>query len=201
MFKQRLTLLVLLVALLFSLGLAAGLFLPHWAGSHSAPKVYNTATLLQQVQTLSQLITVKYVIERIEPLEDVKWLASPLPGLGENRVLILAHGIVKAGIDFSQLQPEDLQVSDGTILIKLPLAQITDAYLDEKQTRVVERSTGLLRAFDKDLEQTARQNAVDTIRRAARTGGILKDADERARAELSLLFKQLGFEKVEFRER
>jgi len=62
----------------------------------------------------------------------------------------------------------------------------------------VERNTGFLRAFNKDLEQTARQNAVEDIRRAARTGGILKEADERARAQLKHLFQQLGLE-VEFR--
>jgi hypothetical protein len=39
----------------------------------------------------------------------------------------------------------------------------------------------LLRSFDKDLEQNARKQAVEDINRAARNGGILKDADERAR--------------------
>jgi uncharacterized protein DUF4230 len=194
MFKQRLAIIVLLLTMLAGVGL--GLFLPHWATSTPAPKLYNTATLLQQVQTLSQLVTVKYVLEKVVVLEDVKWIS----GLGESRVLMVAHGIVKAGLDLKQLQPADLQISNASVLIKLPPAQITDAYLDEKETRVVERTTGLLRSFDKDLEQTARQNAVDDIRRAARTGGILKDADERARAQVRNLFKQLGFEKVEFRD-
>ena len=194
MFNRRFILVILLLAIFLGAGLVLGLFLPAWSGFKSAPKIYNTATMLQQVQTLSQLVTVKYVLEKVVVLEDVKWL-------GENRVLMVAHGTVKAGMDFQQLQPGDLQVSDRKIVIKLPRAQITDAYLDEKQTRVVERSTGLLRSFDKDLEQTARQNAVDDIRRAARTGGILKDAEERARAQVDALFKQMGFEKVEFRDR
>ena len=80
----------------------------------------------------------------------------------------------------------------------MPAAKITDAYLDEKQTRVVERTTGLLRLFDKDLEQTARQNALDEIRRSARLSGILKDAEERARDQIKILFLQLGFEEVKF---
>jgi hypothetical protein len=49
------------------------------------------------------------------------------------------------------------------------------------------------------LEQTARQNAIDDIRRAARLGGIAKDADQRAREQLKQLFQQLGFQQVEFR--
>jgi hypothetical protein len=179
---------------LFSLGLFLGITLPRLTGFAFGPRAYNTTALLQQVQTLSQLVTVKYVIEKVEVLEDVKWIA----GLGESRVLLVAHGTVKAGVDLGQLQPGDLRVSGKHLVIHLPRAQITDAYLDERQTRVVERSTGLLRSFDKDLEQTARLNALEDIRHAARTGGILKDAEERARVQLKNLFGSLGYD-VEIR--
>ena len=64
---------------------------------------------------------------------------------------------------------------------------------------MIDHSTGLLRAYDKDLEQTARQNAVDDIARAARRGGILDDANTRAKQELETLLKRTGFERVEFR--
>jgi hypothetical protein len=194
MFKLRALTVALLVAILFGLGLLFGLFLPRWAGFTEAAKGYNTATLLQQVQTLSDLVTVKYVVEKIAVLDDVKWF-------GENRVLLVAHGVVKAGTDLSEIKPDDLLVSGKSVAVKLPPAQITDAYLDDKQTKVVERTTGLLRMFDKDLEQTARKNAIEDIRRAARNSGILKDAEERARAQLTRLFRQLGFEAVEFRSR
>ena len=192
--KPRLGLIAIILAIIFGLGLLLGLVGPKLVGFGSGPRTYSTPTILQQVQTLSQLVTVKYVMERMVVVDDVKWLA----GLGESKVILIAHGVVKAGIDLSKIQPEDLKVTGKKVRIKLPPAQITDAYLDDKQTRVFERSTGLFRSFDKDLEQTARQNAVDDIRRAARVGGIQKDADERARAQLTNLFKQLGFEEIEF---
>ena len=157
--------------------------------------VYNTATVVKQVQTLSQLVTVKYVMEKIVVHEDVKWYYG-----GDNRVLMIAHGIVKAGVDLEKLKPEDLEFDAKTkrVTLRLPNAQITDCYLDEKKTQIVERTTGLLRTFDKDLEQTARLFAVEDIRRGARAAGILKDADERARAQLEKFFQQMGYE-VEFR--
>jgi ribosome recycling factor len=114
-------------------------------------------------------------------------------------VLLLARGVVKAGIDLKRLKPEDVTIAGKKIVLHLPTPQITDAYLDDKQSQVIDHSTGLLRMFDKNLEQTARQNAVDDIARAARKAGILEDADKRARAELQNFFKQAGFESVEFR--
>ncbi len=197
MLKRRALAVAVVCAVLVLVGIGLGLSLQRWASLFGSRVTLNGPALLQQVQTVSELVTVKYVIERVVVLEDVKWIA----GLGENRVLLLAHGNVKAGIDLSQLGPGDLQVSKNKVVVKLPPARIMEAYLDEQQTRVIERTTGLLRVFDKDLEQTARQNAVDDIRRAARTGGILKDADARARAQLTALLKQLGFETVEFRSK
>ena len=190
MFKLRHILAAVVAAAILGAGLWLGFFIPRWLGLASTLTKYNSATVIQQVQTLSQLVTVQYVLEKVVVLEDVKWF-------GENRVLLVAHGTVKAGVDLKRLKPADVQVAGKKICIRLPPAQITDAYLDDKQTRVIERTTGLLRLFDKDLEQTARQNAVDDIRRAARIAGIQKDADERAQMQLKILLTQMGFESVE----
>jgi hypothetical protein len=195
--KQRLAYFAL--GVVFVVGLVIGIGVPRWSGwSSPAPKVYNTATVLKQVQTLSQLVTVKYVMEKVEVLSDPPQNILRQFWFDDTHVVLVAHGIIKAGVDLAQLKPADLRVSGKQITINLPPAQITDAYLDDHLTQVVERSTGFLRSFNKDLEQTARQNAVDDIRRAARHSGILKDAEERAHAQLTHLCRQLGFEEVEF---
>jgi hypothetical protein len=188
--KARIFLLVVVAACLLG-GVLVGGFIGR-RFPLSGGRAYNTATLLKEVQSLSELVTVKYVIEKVVVLEDVKWY-------GENRVLLLAHGVVKGGVDLGRLEPEDITISGDRISIKLPPTQVIDAYLDEEKTQVIERTTGLLRAFDKDLEQTARQNAVDDIRRAARVGGLKEEADARAKEQLKALFRQLGFVEVEFR--
>jgi hypothetical protein len=202
MSKVRRILAGLLVAILFGAGLYSGFKLSGWRGFSASPKTYSTPVLLQQVQTLSELVTVKYVMEKVQVLEvpSENLLGQALGS--QNRILMLAHGIVKAGIDFKKMKPQDLQVKDKQIIIiRLPPSQITDAYLDEKQTRVIDRQTGLLAPSDKDLEQTTRQGALFDIQRAARENGILKDAEERAQTQLKVFFQQLGFEKVEFAPR
>jgi hypothetical protein len=199
MHKRRLAAIFLVVAVIFTIGLVIGVFLPGLAVfGNSRARVYNTSTLLQQVQTLSELVTVKYVMEKVVIEEDPpqNTIRRLLPD--DTRVILIAHGIVKAGVDLGKLKPEDVRLSGKQVILALPKAQITDAYLDEKQTKIVEHNTSFLRDFNKDLEQTARLNAVEDIRRAARNGGILKDADDRAHAELKYFFQQLGFE-VEFK--
>ncbi|HYT60544.1 MAG TPA: DUF4230 domain-containing protein [Haliangiales bacterium] len=192
MLKTRLIIVGLVLAIAVGVALFVALlwFRLPWMGTGAPPKIQNTATILKQVQTLSELVTVKYVLEKVVILEDIKWY-------GENRVLMVAHGIVKAGVDLQEIKPGDVRVGDNKVVIRLPRARITDVYLDDQKTRVVDRTTGLLRAFDKDLEQNARRQAVDDLRRAARYNGINGDAEERARLQLSNLFHQLGFE-VEF---
>lgn len=174
-------------------GLAAGFMLFRLVPARPAGNFLNTASVVRQVQTLSDLVTVKYVMEKVVVLEDVKWY-------GENRVLMVAHGVVKAGLPLSEIQESDVKISGQRVEIRLPRARIFDAYLNDQQTQIIERSTGLLRQFDKDLEQTARKQAVDDIRRAARTSGILSDASERGRTQLELLLRQLGFNDVRFVE-
>jgi hypothetical protein len=188
--KSRLSVaLVVLVALVS--GVYFGWRLPHLPNLTGTTRTYNTATVIQQVQTLSELVTVKYVMEKIIIFEDVKWY-------GENRVMIVAHGIAKAGVDFGDLTPKDLTIEGTKVRIKLPRERLMDVYLDDKATQVIERTTGVLRQFDKDLEQNARRRAVDEMRVAARKNGILKDAKERAESQLVRFFKEIGFTEVEF---
>lgn len=192
MFK-RVAASVVLVGLIFAFGLLAGFFFTRGGLLRLQPR-FNTAVILQRVQTLSQLVTVKYVLEKVEVVDDAKWY-------GENRVILIAHGVVKAGIDLGSIKPADIEFADKKIKITLPRPSITDVYLDEHRTQVLERTTGVMRVFDKDLEQNARRQAVEDLRSSARESGILKDADERGRAQLAGLLYQAGFSEVEFNSR
>jgi len=188
---------IILGVLLLAFGLMVG-FGVRGLFARPAPVTLNTATVLRQVQTLSQLVTVKYVMEKVV----VRTVPAGNPigrAVGsEDRVWLLAHGIVKAGVDLSGLKSEDVRINGKKVFVRLPASQITDAYLDDQQTKVLDRTTGLFTTFDKNLEQDARSEAVDAIRRAAKNSGIIKDADERARLQLTMFFHQMGLEDVEF---
>ena len=171
---------------------AAGVWAGKWFSPPGGTRLQNTATVLRQVQTMNDWVTVKYVMEKVVIVEDAKWY-------GENRVLLVAHGVVKAGVDLRQIKPESIRFTDKTIEIQLPPAHVTDVYLDERRTEIIERSNGLLRKFDKDLEQNARRLAVADIRSAAIGSGIINEAGLRAKEQLTAFFRQLGFESVEIK--
>lgn len=192
MFKRAVAA-IFAVAIIFAVGLFFGGFFYHWLGSKSGV-IFNTATLLKKVQTLSQFVTVKYNLEKVVVLDNVKWY-------GDSHVTLVAHGVVKAAIDLDQLGPGDIQISGKKISMVLPRSRVVDAYLDDQRTQIVERDTGLLRMFDKDLEQNARRQAVEELRLAALQNGILNDASERARSQLTILLYQVGFTEVNLRSK
>lgn len=183
-----------LVALLLLAFLATGAAAGWWAARSLAPnpspRIANSASVVARVQGLHQLVSVKYVVEKVVLVEDAKWY-------GESRLLMVAHGVAKAGVDLSRLDAKAVHAHARHARVALPKPQLTDVYLDERRTQVVERSTGVLRAFDKDLEQDARRQAIDQIRLAVREAGILKDAEERARLQVATLLRQAGFDEVD----
>jgi hypothetical protein len=176
------------LVVIFALGLFFGLLTYRWYQGRGVSG-YSGPALLKEVQTLSQFVTVKYSLEKVVEFDDAKWY-------GESRVLLVAHGVVKAGIDLGQLGPGDIQVSGKKISLILPRARITDVYLDDRQTQIVDHTTGILRVFDKDLEQNARRQAVDELRLAASQNGIMKEAADKGQARLTILLYQLGFTNI-----
>jgi len=202
--KNRFALALVIMAGVIGLGLAAAMAL--FVQRKSAqPKVGNTASVVMQIQSLSELVTVKYVIEKVVPLEAPKpGTLDNLPGIAglrDDKIILLAHGIVKAGVDLGKLTNNDVTISGEKITLALPSARITDAYLDERNTQVLDRQTGLLRAFDKNLEKTARQYALAEIQRAARQSGIEREANVRANEQLTAFLRALGYKEVEVRTR
>ena len=187
------------VALVFLFGLFVGVLFQKFSGTKTPSQIYNTSTVIKQIQGLSELVTVKYVMEKVVILEVPPESMLAQIFSGQSRLILLAHGITKAGIDFQKLGTNDLSIEGHKVFLKMPAAKITDSYLDDTKTQVLERTTGLFQPFDRNLEQNARRQAVDDLKRSARYNGILKEADERARTQLVNLFHQLGFSEVEFR--
>jgi uncharacterized protein DUF4230 len=154
-------------------------------------------TVVRQIQQLQRLETVSFTMDKIISGEH----ESPyLPKfLVSDRLLLIVHGEVIGGVDLSKLQPDDVVIQGQSISLRLPQAQILVTRLDNAQTRVYSRDTGLFSSPDPNLESEVRQEAERQLQEAALQGDILKTADANARSTISSLLQGLGFKKVDFR--
>jgi len=166
-----------------------------WLGRKTQIDV-SQPTVVNKIQQLQRLETVVYTMDKIVSGEKENAI---LPNfLAGDRLLMVVHGEVIAGVDFSALKSGDVAVSGKRVRLHLPDGQVFTTRLDNARTRVYSRDTGLLVPVDPNLESQVRQEAERQLYQAALLDGILKTAKGNARTTLTSLLQGLGFEKVEF---
>jgi hypothetical protein len=153
-------------------------------------------TVVDRIQRLQRLETVVYTMDKIVTGEKENAFFPDF--LAGDRLLMMVHGEVVAGIDFANLKPGDVTVEGKQIRLHLPAAQIFSTRLDSARTRVYSRQTGLLVSTDPNLETQVRQQAEQELQQAAVVDGILKTAQQNAIATITSLLQGLGFEKIDF---
>lgn len=154
-------------------------------------------TVVRQIQQLQRLETVRYTMDKIISGEhENAYLPKFLAG---DRLLLIVHGEVIAGVDLSKLQPNDVSVHGGNVAVRLPPPEIFVVRLDNSKTRVYSRDTGLFSSPDPNLESQVREEAEKQLQLAATQDGIIKTADQNARDALITILKGLGFAQVEFK--
>ena len=152
-------------------------------------------SVIEQVRALGRLETVHYQMEKVVSGKST----GPLPDLlTSDKILLVAHGEVVAGVDLTQMSASDVRVSGSTVTMKLPEPQILYSKLDNDKTYVYDRQTGIFSKPDPRLESQVRAAAEQQIVQAATEDGILDKARENARQTLRSLAKGLGYEDVRF---
>jgi hypothetical protein len=152
-------------------------------------------TIIREVQSLARLETIQYSVEKVITAEINQGVLGPLFG---DRLLFVVHGYVIAGVDLSQLGTDQLALEDGVLYVTMPQAEVFVATLDNENSYVYDRDTGILRKSDQDLETAARQIAEQEIETAAFEDGILEQAQQNAEVYLERLFNTLGYNQVVF---
>jgi hypothetical protein len=151
-------------------------------------------TVVRQIQQLQRLETVSYSMDKIiGGARDNGYLPKFLAG---DRILLVVHGEVVAGVNLASIQTSDVIVQGHSISLRLPPAEIFSTRIDNAKSRVYSRDTGLFTSPDPNLETEVRQAAERELQQAAVTDGILKSADANARSTVSGMLAGLGFSQV-----
>ena len=167
-----------------------------WSGPHRISRTVDAPAVLQQIQSLQELATVKYTLQKVIGLEEEK-----IP-FGSETVMMVVIAHVKAGVDLQALTPRDVQIdADKRITVRLPAPKILDAYIDDKQTKVYQRTKTWWTPWvpnNPALEQQARQAALESVQLAATQSGVLSNAQVNAETALRTFLQTAGFQTVTF---
>lgn len=151
-------------------------------------------TVVNRIQRLARIETVSFTLDKVvEGDREGRILPEFLTG---DKLLLVVHGTVIAGVDLSQLTPAEVQVSGATVHVHLPPAQLFTVALDEQNTRVYSRYTGILVPADPSLESEVRANAEQDLRQSAIAAGILNSAHQNACSTIRTMLLGVGFQQA-----
>ena len=154
----------------------------------------NAPAMVREIQSLSELVSVKYTVQKVVGLEEKK---SPV---GSEKLLLIVQAEVLAGVDLAQLQPGSIRILPGKeVKIALPPARIFHIVIDDKQTKVWDRQITWWTPWvspNPDLERQARVKATKSVEQAAIEMGILDQARRNAETVIRNLLQALGAKSV-----
>jgi Protein of unknown function (DUF4230) len=155
----------------------------------------SSPAVVEKIRQLSRLETVVYSMDKIVGGErQSAYLPDFLVG---DKLLLVAHGEVIAGVDLSQLKAGDVTVKGDAVKVVLPPPELLTARIDNGRTRIYSRTTGLFANADPNLESEVRLTAEQQITAAALADGILDKAKLNARTSVTALLYGLGFHTVD----
>ena len=151
-------------------------------------------TVVRQIQQLQKLETVSYTMDKIiGGARDNPYLPKFLAG---DRILLVVHGEVVAGVNLANIKGSDVIVQGHNISLRLPAAEVFSTRIDNAKSRVYSRDTGLFSSPDPNLESEVREEAERQLQQSAVVDGILKSADQNARNTVAGMLTGLGFTQV-----
>jgi hypothetical protein len=156
----------------------------------SPARTLDASAVVHEIQSLNELVSVKYTVQKVVGLEEKK-----VP-LGSEKVLLFVQAEVLAGIDLSAITARDVKLlSDRRVQIALPQPKIVHIVIDDKATKVWDRQITWWTPwvpFNPDLERQARLAAREAIEQGAIEMGILDQARRNAETGIRSLLETVG---------
>ena len=172
-------------------------------GKTGRQMVSDAPILLQKIQAIGKLHTIRHTFERTgsletfeEPNEGVAWIPGArqlVKGLTTNTVLMTLRGSVESGIDFKKV---GLQIKDGTATVTLP---DPETYEPQVNAELHDLKTGALWRDD-EIQLKAISEAKRTFRDASLKLGARDQAMTEARTIIETTLKAGGVERVVFKD-
>lgn len=163
------------------------------------PEVSVPKMVVNRIQGVSELTTAVFTMQSIVPAEKDRKLGNFT--VGTTRLLYVAQGEVRAGVDLGAVTAEDVTVEEETdsVVVKIPAAEILDSKLDVRESRVYDYDRGFLNLGPDaavQLQSLAQQKTLNQVVSAACNQGILNQARDRAEMTIEELLTASGYRNV-----
>ena len=162
-----------------------------------APKIDVRSIVVKQVQDASELTTAIFTMEAVVPTQQDSTVGGLV--IGSTKLLYIAHGEVRAGIDLSKISVADVQAVGETLTVKLPQPKLLDSKIDVGRSSVYDYNRGNLGLgpdVAPQLQSLAQKEALEKITAAACDKGILTQANDRAKLVIGQLLKVPAYKTV-----
>ncbi len=154
------------------------------------PGEIETIAALRQMQ---ELATVEYTVTKVVKANDNKdWYK-----FGDRKILFTCEAAIKAGIDLSQLEENNIHIRGKDIDIQLPPPKILTVNMPPENIKMAYADVGILRSnFSAEEKNALLVQAEKQIGQAARESGILDQAKLNTQTFMLQWLRQMGFEQI-----
>ena len=162
--------------------------------SLSKPQADISTMVVDRIQNASELTTTIFAMQTVVPTSQNRTIGYWQ--IGTTNLVYIAYGEVRAGVDLSQLTPENVKVTDGQVNIQLPPPQILDSKIDVDRSLVYSYDQGFLNLgphVPNELQTLAQQKALTEVISAACRTGILAQANKQAQLSIANLLNISGY--------
>jgi Protein of unknown function (DUF4230) len=163
----------------------------------SQPKIAVQSLIVNQIREASELTTTVFVTQAVVPTSAERKLGEIV--VATTKLLYIAQGEVRAGIDLGQITEQNIKVHDHHIEVKLPPAKILDRHIDVNQSQVYDYNRGFLGLgpdVAPQLQTAAQRETLAKIVETACSKRILEEANEKAVFTVTKLLNTTGIKEV-----
>jgi hypothetical protein len=148
--------------------------------------------IVRQVRDVSELTTAMFEMDAVVPVSETGLIIVNIP-ITKSKLLYIAHGNVRVGVDLSEFQADDVQVEGDKITVTLPALKVLDSKLDLDHSKVYSYDRGFL-GWGPDvvnLQAQAQREAIKKVEEAACQNWLIKTASDRDEKTVEHLLSQV----------
>lgn len=160
--------------------LGGGWLLGKTSGGGSRENVEISAIVLQnKIFAMSELAVVTYTYTELGQYESSKEFYGVKMPFTTNRFLLTYDGVIKAGIDMTEVKV-DVDQGVKTVTVILPQAEILSHEIDEDSVKIYDEKTSIFNAFTIEDYTSFYADQKKTVEKKARDKGLLTEAQTQA---------------------